>query len=134
MEVVMKKGLFFLIVALGLFLLPSLASADYGYPCYFRYLPSYSGTLGSDGYILVSFYSQPACSGSFVASKYICSTGATSNSCPSSSVFYNNGTGLGNLAILLQNAVLEGQKTYYSTTACNGGGSGCLGYINFYGN
>src|SRR5687767_9588939 len=58
------------------------ASADY--VCGTSFRPSTSAGFGSEGYVGVTVYTGKDCTGTLVANYWLCSTGATSTSCPSS--------------------------------------------------
>jgi hypothetical protein len=74
-------------VAFAVFSLTSgKASAAYDFVCWVRVTPG-SSTMGSNGYLTVSLYTQADCAGSFVGSYNLCSAGATSGGCASSTTY-----------------------------------------------
>jgi len=122
-----------LIAVIGVTLLPVAANATIGYVCEVEEY-NYSG-FGSYGGVLVSFYSGKACSGSFQATLYACTTGSTDPVCTASS--YNTYTADQLLAVydnLVQHARTGNSVRYYTSTSCKGGGTGCLDSLTFRGN
>jgi hypothetical protein len=93
-----------------------------------------SGSVGNDGYVYVSMYSQPNCTGSFVHSGFLCSAGATHTGCAGSTGFRYNVPGLMAHLRSMQSAAAADQRIEVTTVACVGGGSGCFGYIYYYAN
>lgn len=107
--------------------IPSAAN----YLCSVQYLPG-SSSLGSYGGMLVTINSVPNCGGTNVKNGNLCSSGATNSACsnPASSRFTSADQTATYFSTLVQ-AVEEDDLVGYATSACIGGGSGCLLLIQF---
>jgi hypothetical protein len=106
------------------------ASADY--VCGTGYRPSTTAGHGSEGYVLASVYTGKDCTGTLVASYWLCSTGATSTGCASSASARYERQGLLAVYRALMDAVVNDVRVFVSTTTCNGGAAGCATYPNFW--
>lgn len=112
--------------------LGALWSADAlaSYPCQVTYHPN-SSIWGSYGYILLSWYSGPNCSGTQEGGSYICSSGATYAYCASSSYHYPN-TVILTLWENLQRAAADNQKIQINKGTCiNSAYSSCITTVTF---
>jgi hypothetical protein len=108
------------------------ASADY--ICNTNYFPG-SGARGTEGYVYFNLYSAPNCTGSFVSTRYLCSTGATSTSCISNSSYWFERAGLLAMFSEMTRAADVGQGySVAATGTCIGGAAGCFAYGYFSGN
>lgn len=119
-------------VILGLVLLGSsiATTAVADYICYTRLTPS-TASKGDFGYVRVTRYTGPDCSGSFVATDYLCSDGATSSTCANANYHYSE-TGLHAVFEATRSAAqLDSTVTRVSATCMSGGGSCTYGYY-FY--
>jgi hypothetical protein len=106
------------------------ASASAEYVCSVTLIPANS-TLGSEGYFIASFYTGADCTGSLVASRHFCTTGATSPNCASSQNFRYNGAGLMSMHQSYLLAAIHNLSVQHITVGCNGGGTTCGGYTAF---
>jgi hypothetical protein len=106
----------------GVLLSSAVARADY--VCYAGYVPG-TGTGGTEGHVQGSFWSAPGCSGSFVAFYTFCSTGATSSSCASGTLYRYERHGLLSLNQMLQRAAAADQRLSITTTSCLSGTGTC---------
>ena len=99
--------------------------ASAGYVCSVR--TGYNSTAyGFSGSVYYTEYSLPDCQGSYLGSRYICSSGATTSVCTSSSIYQQNSTQLQSLYLgLVEAAVHNTEITSYTTSACNSSGSSC---------
>jgi len=118
---------------------PSLAHADgYAYPCGVTYQPSSAWGYGDHGSVTVSYYSAPACSGSYLATRRYCSENATSSSCPYW-VYQYGEVSLASLYDNLVRAAEVGMRVYEYLYYCQSGGGGiggsysCGRTVSFYG-
>jgi hypothetical protein len=116
----------FVVVALG----AGAAKADY--VCYVRYFPV-SATAGSEGYVNFTVYEGVGCTGTYVGSYNLCSTGATASSCVASTSYHYERLGLLANFESLQRAAAANQSVATSATmACNGGALACIGYVYYF--
>jgi hypothetical protein len=111
-------------------LLAATASADYF--CNASYRP-YSSTYGNAGFITATVYSGPDCTGSLVGTRIICTTGATSTSCPVAS-FHRTDSQLQADVMPILYAIDKNVKFLGTYAVCIGGASGCFVAPNFYAN
>lgn len=106
--------------AVALIALPGRALASgTGYICSASLTPTPSDH-GSSGYLYVTFYSGPGCTGSYLDGLAFCSTGATSVYCDGSYLYAD-----GQLSALLQgsqSAAANSQKLSWSSSAFKVGG------------
>jgi hypothetical protein len=121
------------VLALGAFLAVVTASraASAGYICGTTYRAA-SSTLGSEGYLYYTVYSGPDCTGDTLSINYLCSSGATSSVCASSSSYRYDRQSLIALYGSVINALTNNVYVSASTTSCLGGGSGCGAYFYVY--
>jgi hypothetical protein len=113
-------------IAITMFTLPSLAAE---YMCKARLSPG-SGSNGDYGYIVYTTTTLPRCAGTTVkGTAIICSTGATSSSCPSSSINHHRSDQLIALYHTLVDAAESELRVESFVTSCNGGASGCVAYV-----
>ena len=104
------------------------ASADYA--CFVHFRPGAS-VLGNSGFIQLTLYDQPNCTGNFLYTKWYCSEGATDNKCASSSMYRLTSSSAATFAAMLRDAIVDDQQLSISTVTCNGGGAGCLGTVSW---
>jgi hypothetical protein len=127
----MKKTL--LKVASFLFVTAAAGAASANYVCSVTVHPLVSSTIyGSSGSVWYTEYTGPACTGSFVATRRMCTSGATSSICPTS--FVLTSSGVYEMAEMLRAAAENDQRMSVGTGGCVGGGSGCINTITFYSN
>jgi hypothetical protein len=121
--------------AVGVFSACVLGSsfAHAAYVCEVYYTPS-STTMGSDGWLMVSLYTAPNCSGSFHATRYYCGGTVTSTLCANSTNFRYNTAKLMGFLTAIQQAAMNDQQVVDVTSSCIGGGSGCGAYLIFRAN
>jgi hypothetical protein len=112
----------------GASLSTGVASATYDHVCWMRLTPG-SGSLGTAGYIQVTVYTQPNCAGSYVGSYSLCSGGATSSACASSTTFRYSEALLAAQYQALRAAQAADQPVTISSTTCIGGTAGCAGSV-----
>jgi hypothetical protein len=117
----LSKLLGFLVAALLLFGISRSAHAGsgYGYACdvifqnsptsFIQYYNN-QGTGGRDGYLYVSFYTGPSCTGNWLTGAFICSGGATNTGC--SQQFLLTDSQLQSMYGNLQRAAGANQKVY----------------------
>jgi hypothetical protein len=127
----MKKLIISLWGSVGIFLIAGTASAT-SYVCIADYVPG-STTLGSYGYVGFSLYTGTDCSGSYVGSYYLCSSGATSSLCCNDTTYlYTSTTQLMGMAQEVINAAQWNLAiSSVAVGTCNVSGSGCAIYLNF---
>jgi hypothetical protein len=106
------------------------ASADY--ICSTNWKHYGGSSSGSGGFIQMSVYSGPGCTGSFVGTKYLCSTGATNVGCAAS--FLRTELQIMTEAPMLRAAADTDQRVGFTTSTCVGGGSGCPVSIVYHSN
>jgi hypothetical protein len=116
-------------VFLGASAWSSLASAAEGFICYSTYRTNPT-SLGSEGNVSFTVWSEPDCSGSMVGGYVLCSTGATAASCATSANRYER-NGLLAYFGAMQRAAAARQPVNVSTALCNSGASTCAGYVYF---
>jgi len=101
------------------------------YVCGVRYYPA-ADTYGSEGHVQVSLNTGANCGGSFVGTFNFCTTGATASGCNNSTNFRYERHGILAMWGNLQRAAAADQQVIYSTQgSCNGGGTGCIIWIDF---
>ena len=127
----MRKKLIGTLAALMIMAAAGPASAEY--ICRWNWVPS-SGGLGSSGYIQMTDYTGPSCTGTFLKTWVMCSSGAsaTSGSCPSSTSYHFTITQMSAMAAAISHAALWNTRVTWAATTCNGGASGCLAYPVFH--
>ena len=87
------------------------AGSGYGYVCYVQfYTPSPGSWGGTYGYLFLTLYSGPSCTGNFVGGGQICSTNAISGHCDGS--FLHDEHQLMTLFGMLQHAAVSSEKLY----------------------
>jgi hypothetical protein len=111
-------------VALG----AGTAAADY--PCSVEYYAGPSTVWGNEGSIYFAVYTGKNCTGTFVKSYALCSSGASSSSCAQNRS-NDRATLLANFQVM-RDAVASDQKVTMSTATCNGGAAGCATYAKFF--
>jgi hypothetical protein len=94
---------------------------------------SSTSTLGTDGYINFLVYNGPDCTGTFVGAYYLCSPGATSTSCASSSSYHYSEAQLVGLIQTMQHAIESNTRINHLAQQCNGGALACGSTIDFRG-
>jgi hypothetical protein len=122
-----------LAVAAGAFIgmVFSIAEAKAEYVCTVRYYPSTTTGYGNEGYILLTTYSAPNCSGTFDATSYVCSPGATSTSCVSSTAYRYDRQSILAVYQSLQRAAAADQGVDVNAVTCNGGSGSCFSSVGF---
>ncbi|MGH1341784.1 MAG: hypothetical protein ACRBN8_09550 [Nannocystales bacterium] len=122
----------------ALFTAPSTARADaYVFPCGVTYDPSAAYGHGDHGSVTASYYTEPACEGSYVATRRYCSEGASSTACAGPYHQYGD-TALAALFAGLVRAVESGirvyERQYYCQTSSSpwGGSYACGRTVSFY--
>jgi hypothetical protein len=95
------------------------AGSGYGYACdvifqnsptsFIQYYNN-GGTGGRDGYLYVSFYTGPSCSGNWLTGAFVCSGGATNSGC--SQQYILSDSQLQSLYGNIQRAAAANQKVY----------------------
>jgi hypothetical protein len=95
------------------------AGSGYGYVCdvifqnsptsFIQYYNN-GGNGGRDGYLFVTFYTGPSCSGNWLTGAFVCSGGATNNGC--SQQYILTDSQLQSLNGNLQRAAAGNQKVY----------------------
>jgi hypothetical protein len=127
----MKK----LLVGLAGFLLVTGAAgvASANYVCTVTVHPLVSTTVyGSSGSVWYTEYTGAACTGSYVATRRMCTSGATSGLCPTS--FVLSSAGVYEMAEMLRSAAETDQRMSVGTGSCVGGAPGCINTISFHAN
>lgn len=122
-------------VGLASFLLVTGAAgvASAGYVCSVTVQPSNSSSIyGSSGSVWFTEYTGAACTGSFIATRRMCTSGATSTACPTNYVL--SSAGVYEMAEMLRSAADADQRMTVGTGSCVGGGTGCINTLSFYSN
>ncbi len=114
-----------LVLVGGLLLAREASASVSGYICQVAYDPNTSGSTGNYGYVYVTVYSSPGCTGTYQGGGYFCSSGATSASCALTNLYSE--IALQHLVDRLQDALARGLRTIISTDASNR-----LRYLNVY--
>ncbi len=104
------------------------ASANYA--CQVTYTPGAS-SAGSEGYVTMLEYTGPNCSGSFVANRFFCSSGASLTLCTSNPAVIYTKADLGTLFNALHDAAIFDTVVITGTSNCIGGGGGCAATVTF---
>ncbi|MCH9688492.1 MAG: hypothetical protein K0V04_44085 [Deltaproteobacteria bacterium] len=110
---------------------PAVASASYVCTAF---LSPGDNIWGDDGYVVATYYSGPACTGSYQAGKTYCSANANTISCASSPQYSYSAESLIALYHALRYAADVAQRVDYYTSGCFFGGSGCGSVVVFRGN
>lgn len=123
-----------LISLITLLMLGNAASANTnGYVCQTSYLPTTVSALGNEGYLYVTMYTGANCTGSYIGTSYLCSTGATSIYCPDLAAFHHTRESLLANLQASANAAETGQQVFIYDTYCNGGSLSCAFRISYRG-
>jgi hypothetical protein len=127
----MTKKRLILSILTGALLSLSAATASAEYVCSATYRV-FSSSLGSHGYITLNFYTDPACGGSFISTRYLCTVGATSTLCGVASS-QRTDSQIQTEMQLLQHALDRNIRVGLLNGSCMGGGASCLSTIAYYG-
>jgi hypothetical protein len=110
------------------------AGSGYGYVCdvifqssptsFIQYYNN-GGNGGQNGYLYVSFYTGPSCSGNWLTGAFICTSGATNNGC--SQQFLLTDGQLQSMHGNIQRAAASNQKVYVGLD-----GAAALSEVAFY--
>jgi hypothetical protein len=103
------------------------------YVCGTSYLSS-SSNFGTDGYIWFTLYSGSNCSGTLNGTYFLCSAGATSNSCAASATYRYSAAGLVAMFEALRRASGDNMRVDHAPALCNGGGVTCGSVVQFFAN
>jgi hypothetical protein len=106
-------------------------SASAAHVCYVGHVAG-SGSFGSEGYVYFSLFTSPNCTGAFVGTMYLCTTGATSSSCVASTLYRHERQSLLTHLRMLQQAATTDQRVATGNGACNGGSGSCTTVVNYY--
>jgi len=113
-------------------LLPGVAKADYICDAFFSPLTTIN--KGTSGYVQFTTYTGPDCSGSFISSWSICSTGATATSCINNTQFHYTLTQLLARWDAVRLALSSNVRVNVPGNTCIGGSGFCAGYVNLNAN
>lgn len=103
------------------------------YLCSVDFTPLDTLGKGSSGYIQFTTYTGQDCTGTFLSSWNVCTTGATSSGCIANSSFYYTSSEL--LATLdnLRDALIWNVRVSIFGNVCNGGSGFCVGHVSLQG-
>lgn len=118
----MKKSITVILVALGLYLLPSLAAAGTttAYICAIQPVQNFA-PFGEAGGAIMTIYSEPNCSGNNLGNVNYCSKGATDVRCPSLQVYLPTTSTMGATLEMFHSGGIDGTKFLFYTSPCTGG-------------
>jgi hypothetical protein len=122
------KALAGLVTFTGVALTADVASAAYEHVCYVMHNPSPSSP-GTAGYLAFSVFTGPNCTGTYVNTYYLCSSGATFSGC-STTQRYSEAALLTHLAQLRATVEVD-QPVTVAPVLCIGGATTCLGYLYY---
>jgi hypothetical protein len=106
------------------------ASADY--LCQLTYYAKSGTPQGTDGFVRITTYTGPSCTGTFVGTYYLCTANANSPVCTNIPLYQHDRSSLQTTFLALQHASAMDQRVTVSVTNnCYMGGSGCLAIVNF---
>src|SRR5262245_21913625 len=107
------------------------ASAATGnYVCSAAYVPG-SSSVGSHGYVTVTVFSGPDCTGTFLGGFFLCSSNATSSVCSNQSTYLaTSDSEIATMATKVIDAAQWNMPVTVDTTSCIGGGFGCVKQVN----
>lgn len=106
------------------------ASAKAEYVCEVTMLDNAQGSsYGDNGFVLVRFYTERNCGGSFMYQQWFCSTNANSTGCASNPKYHYSERGLMSLYEKLVDAAFWNREVRLNRVGCFGGYSQCAGNI-----